>query len=152
MDRRFPLVTTSLTRQWDRRVCTLGDMGLGDSAEVDGVGPLKFLSFLQEPHQCVRGPSSTIRAPTTTIDDAKDHWFPMVLALIARQRDRGVCTLGDVGLGDSAEVDGVGPTKFLSFLQEPFQRVGDISSTVRAPATSGCTYSTSAGYGDHNPV
>ena len=132
--------------------CTLGgDIGLGDSAEVDGVGPLKHFGFLQEPLQRVGDAITTVRTPFTT-DDASDRRLPLVTTFLALQRDLGLITLGNIGLGDSAEVDGVGPLKVLYFLQEPFQRVGDISSTVRAPTTSGCTYSTSAGYGDHNPV
>ena len=49
MDRRTPLVLATNTRQRDLGLTTLGDMGLGDSAEVDGVGPLQFFGFLQEP-------------------------------------------------------------------------------------------------------
>ena len=56
-------------------------------------------------------------APTTTIDDCINRRSPLVTTFLACQRDMGVTTLGDIRLGDSAEVDGVGPLKLFGFLQ-----------------------------------
>ena len=136
VDRRSPLVTTFLACQRDMRVYTLGDMGFGDLAEIDGVGLLELFDLLQKPFQCVWDMSSTVWTPFITINNAIDRRFPLVLALIARQRDFGIVTFSNMGFGNSAEIDRVCSLKRMCFLQESFQCIRDPSSTVRTPMTT----------------